>query len=62
MSKKIEGYDLIKPLVGGGFMVSREQYETDMRLPGAPVGYSYDEFVADHTESEEQYRYRMGIA
>jgi hypothetical protein len=56
---KIEKYDFSLPLVGGGFFISREQFELDSKHPGAPKDYTYDDFMADSMETEEEYNQRM---
>lgn len=49
----MEKYDYNLPLVGGGFFISREQFELDASQHGAPADYSYDQYVLDSMEEVE---------
>jgi hypothetical protein len=49
----INKFDFNLPLVGGGFFISREQFELDAQHPDAPKGYSYDQYILDSMELPE---------
>lgn len=49
----MEKFNYNLPLVGGGFFISREQFDLDASQPGAPADYSYDQYVLDSMEEAE---------
>lgn len=56
---KIKKYDESLPLVGGGFFISREQFELDSKDSDAPQDYTYDDYMRDSMETEEECDYRL---
>ena len=55
----INKFDFNLPLVGGGFFISREQFELDSKDSDAPQDYTYDDYMRDSMETEEECDYRL---